>query len=131
MASNNVGPAVRPALIDDAIDVHRKEFAEKEAKYATASAKADPYLTQLPNPGHRYINERRRQLVNDNRFADADVPEHPKITEALKKRALTPEKFAWYRGMKQNVRIPRAGIPKKDTKDPRSKATGPSDLEVL
>jgi hypothetical protein len=45
-------------------------FAEKEARWAEASAKAD-YLLKLPQPNHRYVDAKGRWLFDDLRFTVA------------------------------------------------------------
>jgi len=45
-------------------------FAEKEARWAEAGAKAD-YLLKLPQPNHRYVDVKGRWLFDDLRFTVA------------------------------------------------------------
>ncbi|RYP53193.1 hypothetical protein DL768_001786 [Monosporascus sp. mg162] len=128
---------------DEAIAARQKVFMVKEARYAEAAEKADPYLGELPPEDRRYLNERTgKLLVNDGRFtqpAARDPPKHPKIREAEKNGTLTDEKLAWYAGMPHNVHIPTAGIPKEENAIPAPKQLtsfgllplnhGPSDSE--
>ncbi|RYP70914.1 hypothetical protein DL771_005164 [Monosporascus sp. 5C6A] len=103
---------------DEAIAARQKVFMVKEARYAKAAEKADPYLGELPPEDRRYLNERTGQLlVNDGRFTQPvarEPPKHPKIREAEKNGTLTDQKLAWYAGMPNNVHIPTAGIPKEE-----------------
>ncbi|RYP54940.1 hypothetical protein DL769_010262 [Monosporascus sp. CRB-8-3] len=128
---------------DEAIAARQKVFMVKEARYAEAAEKADPYLGELPPENCRYLNEHTgKLLVNDDRFiqlAARDPPKHPKIREAEKNGTLTDQKLAWYAGMPNNVHIPTAGIPKEEKAIPTPKQLtffgllplnhGPSDSE--
>ncbi|RYO77962.1 hypothetical protein DL766_003147 [Monosporascus sp. MC13-8B] len=128
---------------DKAIAARQRAFIVKEAQYAEAAEKADPYLGELPPEDRRYLNERTgKLLVNDDRFtqpAAKDPPKHPKVREAEKNGTLSDQKLAWYAGMPDNVHIPTAGIPKEEKVIPAPKhlvsfdrlplSHGPSDSE--